>query len=303
METERSNTKADGPPQSREHVSPTPTAQSLTFRIVCLGDSITRGYGLPAGHAWPALLEAALHESREGAIWSVVNAGVPGDTILQGLARMERDVLIHRPAVVFVAFGLNDAHLARRSTDVLREQALWQEVRRSRWRKAVSQLRMYQIARARLRSLRQRAHPTVPITPGDEAAPRVSLPAFAQALTLLVDRLRQALPGVHVLLVTPTPITERFHPEWTPDMRAHQRQLYHAYVDAVREAAASLRTGLVDAHAAFIEQNLSELVGPDGVHLTAAGQARLADLALHALTATTPAEARIPDQESIRRIR
>jgi lysophospholipase L1-like esterase len=51
----------------------------------------------------------------------------------------------------------------------------------------------------------------------------------------------------------------------------------------VRATARSFNIGLVDAAAAFIGSDLSETIGGDGVHLTAAGQARLADTALQAL--------------------
>src|SRR4029077_5699237 len=37
-----------------------------------------------------------------------VNAGAGGDTAAGGLARLERDVLVHKPTVVTVAYGIND---------------------------------------------------------------------------------------------------------------------------------------------------------------------------------------------------
>ena len=39
----------------------------------------------------------------------VINAGVPGNDTTQARARLDKDVLSHRPAVVIVQFGLNDA--------------------------------------------------------------------------------------------------------------------------------------------------------------------------------------------------
>ncbi len=268
------------------YISPAPIVppQALTRRIVCLGDSITRGYGVPASQAWPARLEAILSRNARPP-WQVINAGVPGDTILQGLARLERDVSPHRPDVVFIAFGLNDAHLARRSTDVHREQALWeQSIRHPRWwlRPTASPLHPLQ---SLLRRLRRRssshAHP-----PPLEDSPRVSPPAFEQALHLIVRRLRQRQPAPCVFLITPTPITARFHAEWPPQRRERQRALYGRYAAIVRAAARALHTGLIDAAAALSQGDPSRWIGEDGIHLTSSGQALLAELAWLALTTT-----------------
>ena len=55
--------------------------------ILDFGDSLTAGLGLPAGQAFPARLEAWLHE--RGIEANVVNAGVSGDTTAGGLARLD----------------------------------------------------------------------------------------------------------------------------------------------------------------------------------------------------------------------
>jgi lysophospholipase L1-like esterase len=62
--------------------------------LVCLGDSITHA-------GYPAELEKILPVR-------AINAGVPGNTSRQGLARLEKDVLSHKPAAVVVLFGTND---------------------------------------------------------------------------------------------------------------------------------------------------------------------------------------------------
>ena len=69
--------------------------------VVFFGDSITQGYGVRPEESFPALVGQALGVS-------FVNVGVPGDTMGAGLARMERDVLPHRPRLVVVEFGGND---------------------------------------------------------------------------------------------------------------------------------------------------------------------------------------------------
>jgi acyl-CoA thioesterase I len=69
--------------------------------VVFFGDSITQGYGVRPEESFPALAGQALGVP-------IVNAGVPGDTMSAGLARMERDVLSQRPRLAVVEFGGND---------------------------------------------------------------------------------------------------------------------------------------------------------------------------------------------------
>ena len=65
-----------------------PVAPDSRPRVVCLGDSLTAGYGLPsADEAYPALLEKKLHDA--GLDYEVVNAGVSGDTSAGGLRRLD----------------------------------------------------------------------------------------------------------------------------------------------------------------------------------------------------------------------
>jgi len=74
--------------------------------ILDFGDSLTAGYGIPAPQAFPARLEAWLHE--RGIAARVVNAGVSGDTTAGGLARLDW-ALTDKPNLVILALGANDA--------------------------------------------------------------------------------------------------------------------------------------------------------------------------------------------------
>jgi acyl-CoA thioesterase-1 len=77
-----------------------PNLDSPGRTIVCFGDSITAGVGSGPGEAYPDLLARALRAD-------VVNAGVPGETASQGLARIDR-VLAEDPWLVIVELGGND---------------------------------------------------------------------------------------------------------------------------------------------------------------------------------------------------
>jgi acyl-CoA thioesterase-1 len=73
--------------------------------VTLLGDSIAAGYGLPAGAALPARLQAEL--VRLGLTARVRGAGVSGDTAADGLARIDFSVQSDTTICV-VALGGND---------------------------------------------------------------------------------------------------------------------------------------------------------------------------------------------------
>jgi acyl-CoA thioesterase-1 len=81
-------------------------AAAAPLSIVALGDSLTAGYGLPAGEDFATRLEAALVAS--GIDASVANAGVSGDTASAGAARVDWAVP-DGAALVIVELGANDA--------------------------------------------------------------------------------------------------------------------------------------------------------------------------------------------------
>ncbi len=74
-------------------------------RVVFLGDSLTAGLGLPIEEAYPSIIERRLQARDQG--WSVVNAGVSGDTSAGGLRRLDW-ALEGGAAIVVVALGAND---------------------------------------------------------------------------------------------------------------------------------------------------------------------------------------------------
>ena len=81
-------------------------AAAETVHIVALGDSLTAGYRLEPGEAFPDQLERALNV--RGHDVRVSNAGVSGDTASGGLARLSWSVPSGTDAVI-LALGANDA--------------------------------------------------------------------------------------------------------------------------------------------------------------------------------------------------
>jgi acyl-CoA thioesterase-1 len=85
-------------------VSPAASAEG-PVRIVALGDSLTAGFGLPAAAAFPLRLEKAL--AAKGLAIEIGNAGVSGDTMSGGLARLDWSVPEGTQAVI-LELGAND---------------------------------------------------------------------------------------------------------------------------------------------------------------------------------------------------
>ncbi len=76
-------------------------------RLLVLGDSLSAEYGLRRGSGWVALLQQRLDADRPG--WQVVNASISGDTTSGGQSRLAALLQQHRPAVVVLELGGNDA--------------------------------------------------------------------------------------------------------------------------------------------------------------------------------------------------
>jgi lysophospholipase L1-like esterase len=95
-----------------------------TFRIVCLGDSVTFGYRVPP--VWPdkpkdydpewvpfpMLLEKELRKANPNRRIEVFPMAVPGYTTHQGLAWLRRDIEHLQPDMVIASFGWNDASVS-----------------------------------------------------------------------------------------------------------------------------------------------------------------------------------------------
>jgi len=75
--------------------------------IMVFGDSLSAAYGLASDQGWVSLLARRLAES--GRPWQVVNASVSGETTAGGLRRLAQDLERHKPAIVLIELGANDA--------------------------------------------------------------------------------------------------------------------------------------------------------------------------------------------------
>jgi acyl-CoA thioesterase I len=73
--------------------------------VVCLGDSLTEGYGIAPEQAWPSLVERMLRD--RGQPVRMVNAGISGSTSASAVSRL-RWQLRSKPEIVVIELGAND---------------------------------------------------------------------------------------------------------------------------------------------------------------------------------------------------
>lgn len=75
--------------------------------VLVVGDSLSAEYGIARGTGWVALLAERL--AKEKKPWQVVNASISGDTTSGGRSRMAALLRQHKPSVVVIELGGNDA--------------------------------------------------------------------------------------------------------------------------------------------------------------------------------------------------
>ena len=99
----RTAQRADSPAGSA--VVPVERARDERAAILFLGTSLTAGYGVGAGAAFPALLQQRIDSA--GLPYRVVNAGLSGETSAGGLRRLDWS-LQDSVAVLVLELGAND---------------------------------------------------------------------------------------------------------------------------------------------------------------------------------------------------
>jgi len=75
--------------------------------LLVVGDSLSAEYGLARGAGWVALLQERIDQQKLP--YAVVNASISGDTTSGGRSRLAALLQQHKPAVVVIELGGNDA--------------------------------------------------------------------------------------------------------------------------------------------------------------------------------------------------
>lgn len=82
------------------------------MKLLCLGDSLTEGFGIGPDFRWTNLLQKELKIE-------IVNCGISGDTTAGMLARCERLLLKHKPTDIIIFGGTNDLWFGLRDEFIL----------------------------------------------------------------------------------------------------------------------------------------------------------------------------------------
>ncbi len=228
--------------------------------MVFMGDSCTeRG-------RYDEYLQSIVEARDPGSGFTFVNLGVGGWSSWSGLQQLQRDVRPIRPRAVTIYYGWNDhwKNFGLEDKDA------------ARFLEEPSALRTVQLADKALFGFRQLF--------ADPGPYRVSLADFRDNLRQMV-RIARDDGIVPILLTAPTSHRRGREPAYL----AHRGltnlddlvPLHRRYVQAVREVAAEEDAPLVDLHEEFNRlprRDLERLFRRDGIHLTAEGDRKIAEL-------------------------
>ncbi len=239
---------------------------SGTYRIVCIGDSTTFGFGVDWNDAWPCRLEELLNARSGGGRFEVINAGVPGYTSYQGLQYVKQVLPALQPNLVIVTFGNNDGWSWDDHTD--------REFARSRHERAgtsvLNSSRALQLGTLWYQSRFDKSHRPDHRWADDvwsyrtepNWTPRVPVTEFAENLSKIALLCRQA--GTDVVLVQ---WPDRIQLGGTPTLR----QKYLDAVEVVCAEQALARANVVATFMARSGETRTMYLPDDNIHVGAAG--------------------------------
>ncbi len=83
------------------------TSSVFKDTVLVVGDSLSAEYGLQRGTGWVPLLDKQITQDKKSA--KVINASISGDTTSGGRSRLPALLTQHKPSVVVIELGSNDA--------------------------------------------------------------------------------------------------------------------------------------------------------------------------------------------------
>jgi lysophospholipase L1-like esterase len=203
-----------------------------TFRVLCLGDSVTFGFRVPrvlprapqeynpAWQGYPALTEEALRAANPDRNVEVIPLAVPGYTSHQGLAWLRRDIDRYAPDLVTACFGWNDInHRARTDRQTIATDA-----------RSVAIRRMLSSSQLVIR-LGLAARKLAPARPSTEAANTMRVPRAEYVENMFAIAQLVKSRGAVPVFIGPVYRDRVAHPPEGDEIHAHR--------DALRAAAAA----------------------------------------------------------------
>jgi len=214
-----------------------------TYRIICLGDSITWGFSLIWSRSYPYVLQQKLNNLPIPVAFEVLNAGVPGYSSLQGRRYLD-ELWKFQPDCVTIMFGRNDQRRLRDEGGTLPDSQVpvlpeWVNL----LRRGLGQSQLFGLLRSLLTERQLHPDEVPQQTPADQA--RVNPAEFRVNLSEMITAARQN--GSDAVLLT----------------SARIRAPLPNYNEVVREVAASTGAPLADAAAEFEQIGIPALVVDD----------------------------------------
>ena len=224
-------------------------------RVITLGDSVTFG----GATSYPQLLAGCLDGG-----WEVINAGVPGYSVVQGWKLYESRIAKLKPDVVTIMFGWNDHWLARGIPDS--QQAVKPSTELSKPINWFKGLRIYQLLNYIIYHNVQSPHRFSPATY------RVPIEEYKNYMERLTDAAKSS--GAQVILITapsafdagkvPAYLLElgfvqRLEGENEKDLALRLNRLHASYNDVTRAVAAEKAVALVDLDSQWRNKGITGL--------------------------------------------
>lgn len=215
-----------------------------TFKplIVCFGDSVTFGWNLEYKLSYPVQLEEQLKEKYANV--KVVNCGVGGNTVIDGIKRLERDIISYNPDAVIINFGLNDGMLQKSKDPSIPDDNLYYS------------------------------------DGGEVFIPAISIDVFEKKYIEMLGKLKSE--NINTIVFGITPITDGFNPENNIEITRKQKEIYYVYNEKVISAASTYGLKYIDISRIFkeYEGGAGSLMQQDGIHPERKGLKLIADILL-----------------------
>jgi lysophospholipase L1-like esterase len=224
---------------------------------------------------YDSFLKEIIDSVHPGNDFTFVNFGVGGWSSYQGLQQLQRDVLSMRPRVVTIFYGWND-HWC---TFGIEDKDIGKyNLEHSTLVITLHRFRVVQLVNRVIFRIRQSGGER------ERKPERVSLPDFTSNLHEMVRVARESnitpilitAPSSHREGEEPAYLTERWLSDLNDLVPLHQR-----YAQAVRNVSLADNVAIVDLALEFSKlprADLDEYFGKDGIHLTAEGDKRIAEL-------------------------
>jgi len=213
-------------------------------RLVCLGDSVTFGWNITYERSYPYLLEESLREQYPEVM--VVNSGIGGQTVIDGLERLDSGVFYYDPQIVIINFGLNDGFLIIEEDPPQDNSAPDQNEGEG----------------GNIESDKS-------LIDEDAFLNNIDLDIFTSTYRQLIGELSEK--GLEILIMGPNPVMTELWWE-NKDIALKQEESYRLYNQAARYIAEDHGFIFVDLREVFTAgDRLDALLQPDGVHPSEAG--------------------------------